>query len=66
MAFGKKVAFTSAVVSILVLILSPIYQIEGLPDGAPLGACVDMTPSHGVAGQQSSSPFMTAVTNKVK
>ncbi|XP_057375812.1 putative defense protein [Daphnia carinata] len=50
----------SAVAS--VLILSLISQIEGFPNGAPPSACSSMTPGHGVATQQSSSPFITTST----
>lgn len=59
MPCNKKAAFTCAVVGALVLILAPIHQIQGSPNGAPLAACATMTPGHGVGGQQSVSPFTT-------
>ena len=63
MAFTSKFVFT--VVNVLMLILVPIHQIEGFPNGAPITACGSMTPSHGVVGQQSPSPFVTVVSDKV-
>jgi hypothetical protein len=65
MSYSKKAAFTCAAVSVLVLILAPIYQIQGFPNGAPSTACGSMTPGHGVVGQQSSSPFMTELLDGV-
>ncbi|XP_057375810.1 putative defense protein 3 isoform X2 [Daphnia carinata] len=59
MPCNKKATFTCALVSALVLILAPVRQIQGFPNGAPPTACATMTPGHGVDGQQSASPFMT-------
>ena len=47
------------------LILVPIHQIQGYPNGAPTSACGDMIPGHGVSAQQSTSPFMANVSNMV-
>lgn len=65
MPCNKKAAFTCAVVGALVLILAPIHQIQGSPNGAPLAACTTMTPGHGVGGQQSFSPFTTDLLDGV-
>nr|CAH0100360.1 unnamed protein product [Daphnia galeata] len=65
MACSRKVAFTTTVVSVLMLILVPIHQIQGFPHGAPPQACGDMIPGHGVSAQQSTSPFMAIVSNMV-
>lgn len=33
--------------------------VQGTPTGAPLIACADMTPQHGVGPQNTTSPFGT-------
>lgn len=65
MPSSQKATFTCAVASALVLILVPIHQIQGFPNGAPPTACATMIPGHGVGGQQSASPFMTELLDGV-
>jgi hypothetical protein len=67
MSYSQKAAFTcaAAVSVLLVLILAPIHQIQGFPNGAPTTACGSMIPGHGVGAQQSSSPFMTELLDGV-
>lgn len=57
----KKAMVHSAVA--FVFILSFISRIEAFPNGAPQSVCASMTPGHGVATQQSSSPFVTTTPN---
>lgn len=59
----KKAMVHSAVA--FVFILSFISRIEAFPNGAPQSVCASMTPGHGVATQQSSSPFVTTTPNGV-
>lgn len=69
MSYNTKNTFiTCAAVSVLLLILAgPIHQVQGLPNGAPQAACGSMSPTlgHSVNPQQSSAPYVTAVSDQV-
>ena len=46
-------------VSCFVLLLA--HSVVCMPDGAPDGACFDMTPEHGAAPQKTPCPFVTSL-----
>jgi hypothetical protein len=59
MSCQKKIVFSCAVVS--VLLLSILVPIHGISTGAPAAACKDMTPGHGELPQTTTSPFKTEI-----
>nr|CAH0100361.1 unnamed protein product [Daphnia galeata] len=59
MSCHKKIVFSCAVVS--VLLLSILVPIHGISTGAPAAACKDMTPEHGELPQTTTSPFKTEI-----
>ena len=53
-----------AIISLVVLVVVAVHTVSGLPGGAPLGACVPLSPSHGAnVAQPPPSPHIVDLSN---
>ena len=51
------------VLIIVVVLVAAVHIVSGFPNGAPLGACVSLTPSHGGNPQNEPSPHIVNLSS---